>query len=304
MANIAELLADLAKRSGVPEDHEGLKPLLSITATIPDDVYEQINSAFMTIEGAKQNLEVKNYFTAQFADRIDKKIPQFLQAFGIDENDVAEVEAIKSTGKKLDAAFAKLAAAKKALEEVKTGDTEAEKKAAQRLQMAEAALQEAKQNAEKLVQEERANTERVSQELQNYRRGNAMERLLSDYQWSDQYPSSVRDTLFKSLWGAELSKLGAVEALEDNKLVLKQAQDPSLLFTVNNKAFDPAELVKKIMTENKLIAVAPKPTGTSTTSGTAFQAPQRGNGGDNGAKRVPNAFQAALSQSLAEQGAQ
>lgn len=304
MPNISELFADLAKRSGVdPEQHEGLKPLLSMTAQIPDDVYEKISTSFLTVSEAKNNRELKNYYTAQAYDGIDKRLPDWLTEAGLDPKLVEELSKEKSSGKRVEMSIRELHKAHQAVLDAKSAnDPDAEKKANQRIKLMEVQLAEAKADWERKLVEKDGEVSKARQEMIEYKKGTELNKILSQHQWSDQYAEKTRPILFNALLQEELNKMGAVLTLENEALTLKQADEPDLYFTVNNKTYGVNELVDKIMSENKFKAVAPKASATSTTSGTPYQTSGNGNGGGSGAQRSSNpAFARALERSKADQ---
>lgn len=291
---VSEFFGESLTRLGFPTDHEGLKSVLAITATIPDDVTEALNG-LMTEKEAKQNLTVKNYFMAQFGDGISSSLQSTLTELGLDPALIDEIKGEKSTGKKVSLSLKKLAEAKEALIKAKADkDPEAITKANEQIKAANELL--SKREAEWAVKfAEKENS------LNEYKQKNELAKLVSAHTWSDIYPEGVRDTLFNASLQAEAARLGAKMVLEGDKLVLKQAADPQLTFHHQNKEFTASDLVAKVMTDNKFIAVAPKATEPQLMTGSR---PINTQPGEGGARQAPNNFSKAMEQSLADQGVQ
>ncbi len=289
---VGEWVYDLAKRTGVPEDHEGLKSLLSIAFVIPDDVNEAM-AGLMTVNEARNNLAVKNHFLSVLGDNVSSSIPETLAELGIDQKIIDEISAEKSTRKKVALALKKLNEVKEAqINSKETKDPEALTKANQ--QIAEA-------NAKVLRIEAEAKAQLAEKDgfLTQYKQKNELSKLASSHSWSDLYPESVRDTLFSVSLQNELLKLGATMQLDGDKLVLKQSADPALNFHYQNKEFTPADLVAKVMQDNKFIAVAQKATEPIPLNG--FRNPLPTAAGNGAHQKAPSAFESSLAQSMADQ---
>ncbi|MES2731720.1 MAG: hypothetical protein V4714_08225 [Bacteroidota bacterium] len=287
---VGEWLYDMSQKTGVAESHEGLKPLLSISSIIPDDVLESL-SGLMTIGDAKNNIKIKNHFISEFGHSIDQGLPEILAESGVSAEKIALVEAEKATGKKVKLAMRILNETKDELIKAKPDkDPEAITKANQQ-------IKEVNEKYLKLEADAKSALAEKDTFLNAYKEKNELSKLVSSHKWSDLYPESVRDTLFDASLKAELAKLGAVMKLEGDKLVVKQLADPLLNFHFQNKEFTPSDLVAKVMTDNKFIAVAQKAAEPITLSG--FRPVEQLPGGAQ--PKAPQAFTAGLLASLADQ---
>jgi hypothetical protein len=293
---ISEYFAGLAKRLGIPEDSEELKTLLGMTGVIPEALSAKLNG-LMTESEAKNNLTVKNHFVATFANGIDMAIPQLLTQLGLDPAIIEEIKAETKTGKKVELALTKLHEAESAKAKATANkDPEALQKANEQIKAANLLVTKTKEEYEaKLVEKDNS--------LNAYKQKNELSKLLSQQllktPWSETIPETIRETVFNELLKSEMTKLGTAMMLTGDKLVLKQTADPTLDFHYQNKEFTPSDLVAKVMTDNKLIAVAKPVTERTIMTGLPTTLP------DGTAKRTaPSAYQKALQQSMADQVAQ
>jgi len=296
---VSEYFAGLAKRLGIPEDQEELKPLLGMTAVIPDSLTAKLNG-LMTESEAKNNLTIKNHFVATFANGIDGTIPQILTDLGLDPALIEEIKAEKSTGKKVEIALKKLHEAESAKAKANANkDPEALQKANEQIKAANALVTKTKEEYEAKLAEKDAF-------LVAYKQKNELSQLLSQQlaktPWSEVIPETIRESIFNEALKVEMKNLGAVMQLEGDKLVLKQAADSALNFHYQNKEFSPSDLVAKVMTDNKLIAVAPKAAERTQMAGLHNQGAQTG--GDAARRTAPTAYQIALNKAKADQVAQ
>lgn len=297
---ISEYFAGLAKRLGIPEDSEELKPLLGMTASIPESLSDKL-TGLMTEGEAKNNLTVKNHFIAAFGDGIVANVMRQAQEYGVNTAELGEeFKFEKSSGKKIQRLTEEIAKAQEAkVKATANKDPEALQKANDQIKAANAQVTKIKEDYEtKLAEKDTF--------LATYKKKNELAQLLNrqlvQTPWSEVIPETVRESLFYQLLDSEMAKLGTVFQLDGDKPVLKQAKDPDLIFHYQNKEFTPSDLVAKVMTDNKLIAVAPKAAERTIMTGTQNQVPPVG--GEGARRTAPSAFQNALNKSLADQVAQ
>lgn len=297
---ISEYFAGLAKRLGIPEDSEELKPLLGMTAVIPETLSNRL-TGLMTESEAKNNLTVKNHFIGVFGSGLLDNVTRQAKDFGVNVDELEEEFKVeKSSGKKVERLMQKVIEAQEAkVKALKEKDPEALTKANDQIKAANAQVT-------KLKEEYEAKLKEKDSFLSTYKLKNELSQLLSKQlaqtPWSEVIPEQIRETVFNEALKAEMVNLGTIMHLDGDKLVLKQSADPVLDFHYQNKAFSPAELVAKVMTDNKLIAVAPKATEPTFLTGNRTQSTSFQTGGEGGGARrnIPSAFAKGFDQSMSD----
>ncbi|GEM_PF-4225716 len=101
---IGDFLNNLAKMAGIPASEPALVSFLSkaeiATATIDDTIAAKINGILLTLESAKQNPELKSYYTAQALNGLDSYIKEISEEFQLPDEIKAELTNEKSSYKR------------------------------------------------------------------------------------------------------------------------------------------------------------------------------------------------------------
>ena len=103
MAQLGTLLKELLEKAGVDTTQKDVIDLLSINATVPDNIHNQIKThldSLLTVDAAKQNASLQSYFKNQSLLPADSEIKRLLDEFGFDDTTKGEFETEKSTYKK------------------------------------------------------------------------------------------------------------------------------------------------------------------------------------------------------------
>lgn len=117
MPTIGELINNLAQKAGVATDNAELKSLLAspelANINVPDALVTSIDSGLLSIDAAKNNHpDIKKKYFADAYDGMDKQLMQHVANDTLDQADVDEIKAEKSTSKKWELYITKLKAAK------------------------------------------------------------------------------------------------------------------------------------------------------------------------------------------------
>lgn len=227
-----------------------------------DKVAIPINTGLMSLEGAKNNTDVKKHYDALVLNAIDAKLNPLAETYGA----TTEFETERSTYKRMDILAAKIQAkiaeieAKSASGEV-TKDTEVKRLNGEltKLQNQLTALQTSK-DAEiaKLKSDHEA----------------AMRQSLIDFELSgknyanDQLDATTNVTIARAILDKALATAGGVVVIKDGKLQLKNANAPELdLLDANNKPYTFTGFADKALADAKVLRV--------TTQANATQQQQR-----------------------------
>ena len=100
---LLDLINSLATKVGKQND-KAMIDLLSRAdlqnIDFADDIANSINNGLLTIEGAKNNIAVKNHYVATALSPVDEHILSSARNFGLDDDFIAELTANKSTYEK------------------------------------------------------------------------------------------------------------------------------------------------------------------------------------------------------------
>lgn len=110
---IGELISDLAVKAGMKADDESLVNLLSAPdlqkITVPDEFVAIIDRGLLNIDAAKNNHpDIKRKYHADAMDGVDKFLLTQVLDDTFDDNDVAEIKAVKSTQERIKLITAKI----------------------------------------------------------------------------------------------------------------------------------------------------------------------------------------------------
>ena len=120
MPTLGEFINSAFQKAGIAADNEYLKRVLQnpelTKETVPDEIVSQFNSTLLTLDQAKTNYDLKNHFYGAALAPVEKELQNLATAYEFSEEDLAELNGIKSTFSKIPALKTKLdnAIAKKA----------------------------------------------------------------------------------------------------------------------------------------------------------------------------------------------
>ena len=83
MATTGEVLSKLLTRAGVDVNSDNLKTVLGMPqlseVQLPDEVAEQMNSRFLTVDDAKNNADLFNHFKAVHLNGVDAGLEELIK---------------------------------------------------------------------------------------------------------------------------------------------------------------------------------------------------------------------------------
>lgn len=256
---------------------------------IPDEVCSEIIGGLMSLDGAKNNLKVKNHFTASALNGVDAEIAEAIAQFGLDST---QFETEKDTYAKLRTLKGKL---KELIDKKPEKNSEAEKEIAELKKKYNEVNQKMAETLEAHKTEKGAIEEKYNNQVLTFLKGNHLKGL----QYADrERPVDVQDKFAQLLIDEALSKKSAKVVNDGGVLKLKSATDVSLdYFDESHKPVTYEDFVKKTLADSKMLAVSdPKQnTGNTTVLPTAQTIPAGGGNTMNTAR-----FDAAMAASMAD----
>lgn len=216
---------------------------------LDDKVAIPMNTGLMSLEGAKNNTDVKKHFDALVLNAIDGKLNPLAAEYGA----TAEFESEKSTYKRIDILTQKIAAK---IAEIKGSSSDASK---------DAEVKRLTDEMQKLQQQLTTLTTDKNNEIANIKSAHAKEMLntLIDINLSGKtYANKAVDaktnlTIAKALLDSKLAERGAIVINENGQLKLKNATSPELdLLDESNQPLTFAQFTDKVLADAKLLEVS------------------------------------------------
>lgn len=216
---------------------------------LDDKVAIPMNTGLMSLEGAKNNTDVKKHFDALVLNAIDGKLNPLAAEYGA----TAEFESEKSTYKRIDILTQKIAAK---IAEIKGSSSDASK---------DAEVKRLTDEMQKLQQQLTTLTTDKNNEIANIKSAHAKEMLntLIDINLSGKtYANKAVDaktnlTIAKALLNSKLAERGAIVINENGQLKLKNATTPELdLLDESNQPLTFAQFTDKVLADAKLLEVS------------------------------------------------
>lgn len=250
---LGDFLNTMASKTGLQNDPTFVafiqaNPQLA-SVELDDKVAVPINTGLMSLDGAKNNTDVKKHFDALVLNAIDSKLNPLAAEYGA----TADFEAEKSTYKRIDILTQKIA---DKIAEIKGSSSDASK---------DAEVKRLTDEMQKLQQQLTTLTTDKNNEIANIKSAHAKEMLntLIDINLSGKtYANKAVDaktnlTIAKALLDSKLAERGAIVINENGQLRLKNATSPELdLLDENNQPLTFAQFTDKVLADAKLLEVS------------------------------------------------
>lgn len=253
---------------------------------IPDEVCNEIIGGLMSLEGAKNNLKVKNHFTASALNGVDSEIAEAVSQFGLD-NSLFETE--KDTYVKLRILKSKL---KEAVDKKPEKNSEAEKEIAELKKAYNEVNRKMAETLDAHKAEKSSIEEKYNNQVLTFLKGNHLKGL--NYADKDR-PIDVQDKFAQLLIDEALAKRGAKVINDNGVLKLKSASDNSLEFyDESHKSLTYEDFVKKTLADSKILAVSDPNSKPGNTPQVPPFVQKEGEGGWQMNQKVADAYTAAI----------
>lgn len=259
MNRLGDVLFNLAKKAGLPNPEANLKDVLAINTPITEEVEEALNSLMNNQEAeawAKGQVSIKNHYTAQAYNGIDKNILANAEKFGFSEEEIEQLKTERNTGKKQDM-FTSILNSR--LDDAKKGAANAKKDKDPELEAK--FVEEQKQLRNQLIKQKEDFENALKnkdQEIYNFKKNSRINSVLNSQKWSDNYPESLRNELGLLAIQKKLEKEGASLSLDEkDEIKIVRADNPDMpYFDSSNKIPNFTEFATKTLSENKFLAVS------------------------------------------------
>jgi hypothetical protein len=257
--NGRDFFKTIAVKCGKTDEMEAVlnNPALA-TIEIDDVLANDINSALLTIEGAKNNQTIKNHFSASALNGMDAEILNSVDVLGFDDAFKTELSGIKNTYQKYRKLNSKITETVEALKAATQKDDtkEIEKRTAQ-INKLQSELSNYKESYVPKSEVETIN-KRHESELTDF----IVRNTLFTKKYSTGSDADVNVEFANVILNKALAAKGIVLAKDGNSLKLKQAADPALdYYDDQQKAVAFGDFVDKALADAKILAVSdPKKT--------------------------------------------
>ena len=270
-------ISELADIAGY--DKSKLIDLLSVNAQIPDDLVNAVNSNLMTLDTAKNNIELKKYFHAQALNGIDAELKNVLSELELDDESKQAIESETSSYKRVSKSLKliKELEGKKLQANTKGEKTELQKEI-DRLN------NEIKSSKLQMQEKESEFNTKLESTLTEFQ----INSILSskNYAFGDM-PKDVLTLTAKNLLQSALTSKGVKIVRQNDNLKLVRAEAPDLDYRENNTPVNIGDFVDRVLADNKLLKVSEPVANTVAPTQQQITAP-----------KADNAFAAALADTV------
>lgn len=253
--NLGKLLITLLSSANfdVEGKADSLKDISTLDIEIPDEAAAALKSNLMTVESAKNNLDLRNHFRAEALNAIDAKLEEFGKEYGFPDDVFSEIKKEDSSYKRMILALNKVKDLESAKAQGKGSKADDEtlknlKSEIERLNneivsernSAQAKIDEAQRKAESSIIDFAMNAELASK---NYANG--------------KLDKAVNITVAKTLVDRALAEAGAkLMRSEDGSLKLVQVAEPSMDFMRENQKIAFGKFVDETLGKSNILQVS------------------------------------------------
>lgn len=276
MAKLKDFVTKLAKKAGYDTASDGAKAFLESLndVDVPEDVEKGIDNSLISLTEAKNNFpELKNHYTKQTLDGVDKELLGVMDDFQLDEPTRAEILAEKSTYKRGPLLTRRIVE----LERKKIATTGGKDKAAIQAEI-DGLHAELKASKEAFANAQKSFDDQRMQDRINNKKNVFYSSMKTIH---DDLDPETRNTIIESQVIKELQDRQAKFALDEQGNVVLMRNDGTNFFGENHQQVKPLQFIEQVLAKNKQLKVTDSSnngaTGTKPTNGTQ-PAASSGNG--------------------------
>lgn len=269
MAKTGEFLKAQLVKAGVDMTAENNKAFVesldTMDAEIPDQIAGLVNSSLISIKEAKSNHpEIKNYYTAQVLDNLDREIDAQVTEYGLSDAEKDALKLEKNSYKKAVLLTKQVAALEKAKALADKPDQKKMNDQIVALNNEIASIKQAR-DTDKATYEGRE---------KDFKKGYALDRMLSPYKTIlDSLPGQTRTNTIRLALEESLGNNAAkFELDETGNIVLLTKEGNTFFDKSTNTPLNAKQFIERELATNKLLVN----TSTSSTGGS------EGSNGNNG----------------------
>jgi hypothetical protein len=293
MAKLKDFLSTLAKKAGFDITSETAKPFFdSLPDTdVPDDVHKGIDNSLISLTAAKDNFpDLKNHYTKQALDGMDKVLSDLLEDFQVDEQTRAEILAEKNTYKRGPMLTRKIVE----LERKKLSSNSGKDR----------------QEIQKQIDDLQAQLKTTKEQLEAEKKSFEQQRIQDKIQMKknvlfsgiktihDELDPETRSTILDSQIQKALQDNGAKFVIDDQGNFTLLRTDGTNYFGENHQQIKPAQFIESILAKNKQLKVTDSQNGANGTKPQNGSQPTGSGGGstDNKQSAVVDRNKQALAE--------
>jgi len=266
MAKLKDFITQLAKKAGFDTTTDAAKPFFDALpdTDMPEDIHKGIDNALISLTEAKNNYpELKNHYTKQALDGMDKEFLTLIEDFQLDEPTRNKILGEKSTYKRGPMITREIVE----LERKKLSSTTGKDK--QEIQKQIDDLQAQLKTTKEAAENERKTFE--NQRLQD-RINNKKNVFFSGVKTiHDELDPETRYTIIDSQIQKELQDRQAKFALDEQGNVVLMRNDGTNFFGENHQQVKPLQFIEQVLAKNKQLKVT-----DSSSTGSNGAKPQNG----------------------------
>jgi hypothetical protein len=251
MAKLKDFITALAKKAGFDTQSETAKPFFDALpdTEVPDDVHKGIDNSLISLTEAKNNYpELKNHYTKQALDGMDKEFNSLIEDFQLDEQTRAEILAEKSTYKRGPLLTRKIVE----LERKKISSTSGKDKQEIQKQIDDLQAQ-LKTTKETLELEKKSFDQQRLQDRINNKKNVFFSGVKTIH---DELDPETRYTIINSQIEKELQDKQAKFALDEHGNVVLMRNDGTNFFGENHQQVKPLQFIEATLAKNKQLKVS------------------------------------------------
>lgn len=274
---LKDFVTKLAKKAGYDTASDGAKAFLESLndVEVPEDVEKGIDNSLISLTEAKNNFpELKNHYTKQALDGMDKEFMTLIEDFQVDEPTKAEILSEKSTYKRGPLLMRKIVELDRKKNQSNSG------KDKQEIQRQIDELQAQLKTTKESWENDRKSFE--NQRLQD-RINNKKNVFFSGVKTiHDELDPETRYTILDSQIQKELQDRQAKFALDEQGNVVLMRNDGTNFFGENHQQVKPLQFIEQVLAKNKQLKVSDSSNGANGTKPTNGTQPAASSG--NGTK--------------------
>ena len=247
--NLREFLNLQGKRAGVADDAD-FAMMLSASSLgdieVPDAIANKFESNLLTIDIAKNNLDLKTHFIRNYMMGYDEELVNLAKNSPLPGEAIEEIKATKNSGDKVKLAF-------KHLNDLIDKSGKSTSKAQSEEYVAKIA--EAQAKYDDAVRKAATDVAAVEAKYTNRMQELWEKAQLAGIAWNDAIPESARIPTYKAVINEKLNSLGGKVVFdpESNHARIVNAKDETLPLVVSGKEFGYTDLQNLVLQENKLL---------------------------------------------------
>jgi hypothetical protein len=250
---LGKLLVELLTNAGFDANDDALRDLVTSDIPVPDEASAALKNNLMTLETAKNNMELKKFYHAQALNAVDTELEDWISIYG-DPSVKELIKGEKSSYKRMKLTLDKV----RELESAKASgskDPDLEKK----LEKYREDIKGLNAQLAKLPQEHQTALESARTQAENQILQFALSAELGSKNYANADLPNIE--IAQTLISKRLESIGAKLIRDGNNIKLVQSEDPSMAYIKDNKPLSFGSFADSVLGESKMLKVTNPDTG-------------------------------------------